>query len=66
VAYVCRGRWVRPPLLAVLAVEPVVLLALLVVPSTSGLVRWLPPGAPDDAVVQAGPLFWVHQAYPPR
>lgn len=62
-AYTGRGHWVRPRLLAALAVEPVLLLALLVVPSTSGLVQWLPPGAPDDAVVEAGPLFWVHQAY---
>ncbi len=62
-AYTGHGRWVRRPLLLGLAVEPLALLALLVAPATTELVRRLPPGAADDAVVEGGPLFWVHLAY---
>ena len=62
-AYTGRVRWVRPPLVAALAVEPVVLITLLALPGTSGLVRNLPRGAPDGAVVVSGPLFWAHLAY---
>jgi serine phosphatase RsbU (regulator of sigma subunit) len=61
-----HSRRVTPRLVALLVVEPVLLLALLAVPATHDLVRFLDP---DDVrrgppyFVSAGPLFWVHLAY---
>ena len=61
-----HSRRVTPRLVALLAVEPVFLLAALAVPATHDLVRFLDPadvrrGRPY--FVSAGPLFWVHLAY---
>ena len=55
-----------PRLVALLTVEPLLLLAALAVPATHDLVRLLDPadvrrGRPY--FVSAGPLFWVHLAY---
>jgi serine phosphatase RsbU (regulator of sigma subunit)/PAS domain-containing protein len=53
-------RWV-----AALSVEPVLVLAALALPSTRSLVRSVHPGSARGglAVVDAGPLFWVHAGY---
>lgn len=53
-------RWVLA-----LAVEPVVVLALLAVPPTHDWVRSVPPGAEvgEFAFAQTGPAFWVHLVY---
>jgi PAS domain S-box-containing protein len=63
--YTGRARRVTWRLLALLAVEPVVLLTLLAVPATHDLVRYYPASAADDVlpVVATGPLFWVHLVY---
>jgi PAS domain S-box-containing protein len=63
--YTGRAHRVTWRLLALLAVEPVVLLALLASPATHDLVRYYPPSAADDVipVVATGPLFWVHLVY---
>ena len=60
------GRLRRPSLrvLAALAIEPVIVLTLLVIPSTRHLVRFYPPGPPQripDAHV--GIVYWPHAVY---
>lgn len=62
--YTGRGRLVTWRLLAAVAVEPVVVWLLLVVPPTRDLVRYYvdtPAGQPP--LVGAGPVFWVHLVY---
>lgn len=59
-----RGPKVAGRLLAVLLVEPAALLALLAVPSTRHLVRYLPAAAdPLTVEVATGPVFWVNLVY---
>ncbi len=60
-----RGRLLTPRVLVLLAVEPVAVLSLLVVPATHDLVRSLDPaGDPTGpALAVSGPLFWFHLAY---
>lgn len=63
--YLGRGRLVTRRLLGLLAVEPVLLLALLAIPETHDLVRFYPPSAAGEElpVVGAGPAFWVNLVY---
>lgn len=63
--YTNRGHLVGRWTLALLAVEPVVVLVALLVPATHDLVRYYPPGMQDQSVpvVSAGPIFWVHLVY---
>ena len=63
--YTGRAHLVTRGLVALLAAEPVVVLALLADPTTHDLVRSYPPGAAGQAlpVVATGPVFWVHLAY---
>jgi signal transduction histidine kinase len=60
-----RGQWVNRRTLALLAVEPLLVLALLANANTHDLIRWYPPSAAADpaAVARPGPLFWPHLAY---
>jgi serine phosphatase RsbU (regulator of sigma subunit) len=63
--YVGLGHLVTRRLLALLAVEPLVLLTLLALPATHDLVRHYPASAAgtEPSSVQAGPVFWIHLAY---
>jgi PAS domain S-box-containing protein len=60
-----RPSWVNRRSLALLAIHPVVLLALLANGATHDLVRYYPPEAAGDpdAVAEVGPLFWPHMVY---
>jgi signal transduction histidine kinase len=60
-----HGQWVNRRTLALLAVEPLLVLALLANAATHDLIRWYPPSAVADpaAVARPGPLFWPHLAY---
>jgi PAS domain S-box-containing protein len=60
-----RLRRPSPLLLGLLAVEPLVILLALAIPSTRHLFQTcLPSIAPDAApMVRYGPLFWVHFVY---
>jgi PAS domain S-box-containing protein len=60
-----RPGWVNGRTLALLAIHPLLLLALLANDATHDLVRYYPPGAADDpdAVAEVGPLFWPHMVY---
>jgi PAS domain S-box-containing protein len=55
-----RGRW-----LALLAVEPLFILALLAIPATHDLVRSVPARATYGtySFVKAGPMFWLNLGY---
>jgi PAS domain S-box-containing protein len=63
--YAGRLRRPSPVLLGLLAVEPLVVLAALAIPSTHHLFHtYLPSPAPGAApIVRYGPLFWVHFVY---
>ncbi len=62
--YTGRRDRISRRLLAVLAVEPVVLFTALLLPGTHDLVRRFGPGPVARVpVVEVGPLFWVHFAY---
>ena len=63
--YTGRGRAVTARFVALLAVEPLVLLTLLFRDATHDLVRYYPEGAADEShpVAAAGPLFWVNLVY---
>jgi serine phosphatase RsbU (regulator of sigma subunit) len=63
--YTGRGGRVTRRLLAVLAVEPIVALALLAFPATHDLVRSYPPSAATEAlpIVEVGPAFWAILVY---
>ncbi len=63
--YTNRGHRVTRRLLGLLAIEPVVVMAILFVPATHDLVRFYPPDADgmDLPVVGTGPVFWMHLAY---
>jgi PAS domain S-box-containing protein len=60
-----RPGWVNRQTLALLAIHPVLLLALLANDATHDLVRFYPPEAAGDpdAVAEVGPLFWPHMVY---
>jgi signal transduction histidine kinase len=59
-----RGHWVNRRSLALLAVEPLAVLALLANRATHDLIRFYPPGGGGrDAVARSGPLFWPHLVY---
>jgi PAS domain S-box-containing protein len=60
-----RQSWVNGRNLALLAIEPVVVLVLLANAASHDLIRWYPPEAvaDPDAVAEVGPLFWPHLAY---
>jgi signal transduction histidine kinase len=60
-----RGHWVNRRNLLLLAVEPLLVLALLANRATHDLIRWYPAWAAGDlgAVARPGPLFWPHLAY---
>ena len=57
--------WVSRRTLALLAVEPVLVLTALAVPATHDLVRYLPASQIGEPfpVLAVGPLFWVHAVY---
>ena len=63
--YTGRGRLVTRPVLALLTIEPLVVLALLANRGTHDLVRYYPPGSAGQElpVVATGPVFWVHLVY---
>ena len=53
-----------PRFIAALAIEPVVVLALLAVPGTRHLIRFYPPGPPQPIpTASAGTLYWLHVIY---
>ncbi|HET9560016.1 MAG TPA: histidine kinase N-terminal 7TM domain-containing protein, partial [Actinomycetota bacterium] len=60
-----RQSWVNGRNLALLAIQPVVILVLLANAATHDLIRWYPreAAADADAVAEVGPLFWPHLAY---
>jgi diguanylate cyclase (GGDEF)-like protein/PAS domain S-box-containing protein len=60
------GRIGRPSrrFIGALAIEPVVVLALLAVPGTRHLIRFYPPGPPQPIpTASAGTLYWLHVIY---
>ena len=60
------GRIGRPSgrFIGALAIEPVVVLALLAVPGTRHLIRLYPPGPPQPIpTASAGTLYWLHVIY---
>jgi PAS domain S-box-containing protein len=64
--YTRRDRWVNWPVMAALAVPPLVVIVLLANPATHDLVRYYPPSAaadPAEAIAQVGPLFWPFLVY---
>jgi PAS domain S-box-containing protein len=63
--YTGRGRLVTRRLVAALAIEPLVVLALLANGATHDLVRFYPKTAAGEElpVVGTGPVFWVHLVY---
>ena len=63
--YTGRGPLVTKRLLALLTLEPLVVLALLANSTTHDLVRSYPDGAAGETlpVVETGPVFWVHLVY---
>jgi PAS domain S-box-containing protein len=65
VQYTGRRRRMGRRAIALLAIEPVLVLLAIALPSTHRLVRYVPADAPygEYAVAKAGPLFWVHAIY---
>jgi diguanylate cyclase (GGDEF)-like protein len=62
--YTGRERFVKSRILAVLAVEPVAVLAILAIPSTRPLVRSYPTGSTSAFVhIQLGPVFYLLLVY---
>lgn len=63
--YTGRGTRVTRRLLAVLAIEPVLVLILLAVPATHDLVRFYPAAAETEElpIVEVGPAFWAIFVY---
>jgi histidine kinase-like protein len=60
-----RPSWVNRGTVALLAIEPVLVLALLANQATHDLIRYYPASAAGDpdVVADVGPLFWAHLAY---
>lgn len=62
--YTGRSGKLSPRFLAALAVEPVVVLALLATPGARHLIRFYPPGPPQPIpTANAGTLYWPHVIY---
>ncbi len=63
--YTGHDRLLQRPVLVALAVEPLLLMAILFTPATHDLVRSYPQGVQpgDIPVVNTGPVFWAHLAY---
>jgi serine phosphatase RsbU (regulator of sigma subunit) len=63
--YTGRGKRVTRRLLALLAIEPVLVLILLAVPATHDLVRSYPASASTEElpIVEVGPAFWAILVY---
>ncbi len=62
--YTGRADQLSRRLLALLAIEPVVVWTLLLIPSTHDLIRTFPAGAVSDPpTVLLGPVYWLHFAY---
>jgi serine phosphatase RsbU (regulator of sigma subunit)/PAS domain-containing protein len=61
--YTGRRRRLRPYEIAILLIEPVIVLVTLAVPATHDLVRSVSLDAGGELVVASGPLFWVHLVY---
>jgi PAS domain-containing protein len=64
--YTGHERWVKRWTMAVLALPPAAVIALLAIPATHDLVRYYPPSAalrPADAIAEVGPLFWPFLVY---
>jgi diguanylate cyclase (GGDEF)-like protein/PAS domain S-box-containing protein len=60
-----RGRWLTRPMIALLAVEPALILALLAMSDTHALVRFYPPSQAGlrFPVAELGPLGWTNVVY---
>jgi PAS domain S-box-containing protein len=63
--YTGQTRRLSGRAMALLAIEPVTVLALLAIDGTHDLIRYYEPGTDPSRHPQAqsGPLFWVHLAY---
>jgi diguanylate cyclase (GGDEF)-like protein len=62
--YTGRRDQLSRPLLAVLAIEPLVMWTLLAIPATHQLVRSFPPGPmTNPPTVELGAVYWLHFAY---
>jgi PAS domain S-box-containing protein len=63
--YTDRAHHVSRRLVLALALEPLVVMVVLLVPATHDLVHSYPPGAGGEElpVVGTGPVFWIHLAY---
>lgn len=62
--YTGRRKQLSRKLLAALAVEPLAVFILLIIPATHDLMRSFPPGpVPLIPEVRLGPAYWVHFAY---
>ncbi|WP_158647848.1 histidine kinase N-terminal 7TM domain-containing protein [Nocardioides houyundeii] len=63
--YTGRSRLVTRRLLAFLAVEPVLVMAILAIPATHDLMRYYPEASAGDElpIVASGPAFWVILVY---
>jgi len=58
-----RGDRVTPRLIALLSIEPAIVLALLVVPTTRDLIHVYPDTFEQFPVVAFGPVGWINLAY---
>ncbi|HEX9235028.1 MAG TPA: histidine kinase N-terminal 7TM domain-containing protein, partial [Actinomycetota bacterium] len=61
--YTGRGHWLTRRLVGWLAIEPVIVLALLVVPSTRHLIHVYPARGGRFPVVPFGPVGWFNLVY---
>ncbi len=65
--YTGRGQWIKPPVLGILAIEPVLTIILLWTMPTHGLVRAAVildrSGPLPMLIITRGPWFWVHTTY---
>jgi sigma-B regulation protein RsbU (phosphoserine phosphatase) len=63
--YTGRIRSLSASTLALLSIEPLVILGALAIPATQELVRSVPDDAPygEYAIADTGPLFWVNAVY---
>ena len=62
VVYTGADTWLRRRILPLLAMEPLIVLALLSNAHTHDLIRFF-PGGPTSDVSVGGPLFWPHSVY---
>jgi diguanylate cyclase (GGDEF)-like protein/PAS domain S-box-containing protein len=61
--YTGRGRWLTRRLVALLAVEPAIVLLLLTVPATHDLVHSYPATGGRFPIVAFGPVGWLNVGY---